>query len=243
MAWKSTHVTWRSRLSGFRCWGSSRSWWKTMPNKPRNSDGTMRRANKPKGLTNRSIIARWVEAETLHLKRLGMGYQAIADHIVGVAQGSQKAFVTVPHEAHFSEDYQISVQAVHRAFRRAIVRLPNAEAAQLRKLDSERLEEMFLSLQAGIRRGDPRSIEVGVKVLAHEAEISGYKSPARVEMTGTRVNVLVQQQAAADAQALANLSRLTLEELREYRRLEAKALGAPDVIEIEAVKMPEAPNE
>jgi len=52
-----------------------------MPNTPRNSDGTMRRANKPKGLTNRSIIARWVEAETLHLKRLGMGYQAIADHL------------------------------------------------------------------------------------------------------------------------------------------------------------------
>jgi hypothetical protein len=33
----------------------------------------MRRANRPKVLTNRSLIARWVEAETLHLKRLGMG--------------------------------------------------------------------------------------------------------------------------------------------------------------------------
>jgi hypothetical protein len=102
---------------------------------------------------------------------------------------------------------------------------------------------MFLSLQAGIRRGDPRSIEVGVKVLAHEAEINGYKAPARVEMTGTSVNVLVQQQAVADAQALADLNRLTLEELREYRRLEAKARGASDMIEIEAVKAPEAPNE
>jgi hypothetical protein len=57
------------------------------------------------------------------------------------------------------------MQAVHRAFRRAIVRLPNAEAAELRKLDSERLEEMFLSLQAGIRQGDPRSVEVAVQVL------------------------------------------------------------------------------
>lgn len=193
-----------------------------MPNKPRNSDGTMRRANNPKRLTNRSIIARWVEAETLHLKRLGMGYQAIADHIVEVAQVRQKAMAPVPQDAQFPEGYQISMQAVHRAFRRAIARLPNAEAAQLRKLDSERLEDMFLSLQAGIRKGDPRSIEVGVKVLAHEAEINGYKAPARVEMTGTHVNLLVQQQAAADAQALADLSRLTLEELREYRRLEAK---------------------
>jgi len=200
----------------------------------------MRRANKPKGLTNRSIIARWVEAETLHLKRLGMGYQAIADHIVEVAQGRQKAMALVPQDAQFPEGYQISMQAIHRAFRRAIVRLPNAEAAELRKLDSERLEEMFLSLQAGIRKGDPRSIEVGVKVLTHKAEMNGYKAPARVDMTGTRVDVLVQQQAAAEAQAIADLNHLTLEELREYRRLEAKARGASDVIENETVQAPEA---
>jgi hypothetical protein len=210
-----------------------------MPNTPRNSDGTIRRANKPEQLTSRSIIARWVEAETLHLKRLGMGYQAIADHIVGVAQGAQKAFVPVPQDAHFPQGYQISVQAVHKAFRRAMVRLPNAEAAELRKLDSERLEEMFLSLQAGIRQGDPRSIEVGVKVLTHKAEMNGYKAPARVDMTGTRLDVLVQQQAAADAQAMADLDRLTLEELRQYRRLEAKARGVSDVIENETVQVPE----
>ena len=210
-----------------------------MPNTPRNSDGTIRRANKPEQLTSRSIIARWVEAETLHLKRLGMGYQAIADHIVGVAQGAQKAFVPVPQDAHFPQGYQISVQAVHKAFRRAMVRLPNAEAAELRKLDSERLEEMFLSLQAGIRQGDPRSIEVGVKVLTHKAEMNGYKAPARIDMTGTRLDVLVQQQAAADAQAMADLDRLTLEELREYRRLEAKARGVSDVIENETVQVPE----
>ena len=214
-----------------------------MRNKPRNSDGTIRGANKPKRLTNRSGIAHWVEAETLHLKRLGMGYQAIAEHITAVAHGDQKAIVPIPQDIQFPEEYRISMQAVHRAFRRAIVRLPNAEAAQLRKLDSERLEDMFLSLQAGIRKGDPRSIEVGVKVLAHQAEMNGYRAPARVEMTGTSVNVLVQQQAAADAQELADFNRLTLEELREYRRLEAKARGVPDMIEIEAVKMPEAPSQ
>src|ERR1700675_1474779 len=95
-----------------------------MRKKPRNSDGTIRRANQPKQLTNRSIIARWVEAETLHLKRLGMGYQSIADHIVEVAQGRRKAMAPVPQDAEFSDGYQISLQAVPRAFRRAIVRLP-----------------------------------------------------------------------------------------------------------------------
>jgi hypothetical protein len=155
-----------------------------MRKKPRNSDGTIRRANKPERLTNRSIIARWIETETLHLKRLGMGYQAIADHITGVAHGDQKPIVPVPQDIEFPEGYRISMQAVHRALRRGIDRLPNAEAVELRKLDTERCEDMFLSLQPGIRKGDPRSVEVGVKVLAHEAEINGYKAPARVEMTG-----------------------------------------------------------
>ena len=155
-----------------------------MRNKPRNSDGTIRQTNKPRLLTNRSIIARWVEAETLHLKRLGMSYQVIADHIVGVAHGQQQAMVLIPEPAPFTEEYGISAQAVHRAFRRGISRLPNTEAEAYRKLDTERCEDMFLSLQSGIRKGDPRSVEVGVKVLAHKAEINGYKAPARVEMTG-----------------------------------------------------------
>ncbi len=201
-----------------------------MPKKPRSSDGTMRRANTPKVLTNRSIIARWVEGETLHLKRLGMSFQAIADHIVEVAHGRQKAMVPVPQEVQFPERYEISMQAVHRAFKRAIDRLPNAEAAELRKLDSERLEEMFLSLQPGIRQGDPRSVQAAVRVLAQNAEINGYKAPARVDITGTRVDLVLQQQAA-DAQALADLDRLTIEELREYQRLEAKAQGASQVLE------------
>lgn len=55
--------------------------------KPRNSDGTIRRANWPKRVTNRSLVARWVETESLRLKVMGMGYQAIADHIERVAQG------------------------------------------------------------------------------------------------------------------------------------------------------------
>jgi hypothetical protein len=186
----------------------------------------MRRADRPKLLTNRSIIARWVEAETLHLKRLGMGYQAIADHIVEVAHGRRKAMVPVPQGVQFPQDYQISMQASHRAFRRAIVRLPNAEAAELRKLDSERLEEMFFSLQAGIRQGDPRSIQAGVRVLVHKAEMKGYKTPARVDTTGRRVDGLVQEQPAPGQEGeQEDLDRLTDAELKHLQCLLEKARG------------------
>jgi hypothetical protein len=210
-----------------------------MSRKPRNSDGTIRRTNKPKLLTNRSRLARWGEAEILLGKRLGMSYQALADHIEGVAQGRRKAMVPVPTDVEFPPGYSFSMQGAHRAFLRGIVRLPNAEAAALRKLDSERLEDMLLSLQPGIRQGDPRSVEVGVKVLIHKAEINGYKAPSRVEMTGgTQVNLLLQQQATIDVRTLADLNRLTVEELREYRRLEAKAQGASDAIDTTAGEPP-----
>jgi hypothetical protein len=155
-----------------------------MRKQPRNSDGTIRRSNQPQRLTIKSITARWVEAETLHLKRLGMSYQAIADHIMGVAHGKQQAVVPLPEHSSFSEDYRISAQAIHRAFQRGLVRLPNGEAAELRKLDNERCEDLYLALQPGMRKGDPRSIEVAVKVLIHKSEINGYKAPAKVEMTG-----------------------------------------------------------
>jgi hypothetical protein len=155
-----------------------------MSRKPRNSDGTIRHTNKPRSLTNRSIVARWVEAETLHLKRVGMSFEMIADHIVAVARGRQQAMVPIPEHAPFAEEYRISSQAVHRAFQRGIARLPNTEAEAYRRLDTERCEDMYLSLQPGIRKGDPRSVEVGVKVLAHKAEINGYQAPAKIEMTG-----------------------------------------------------------
>src|SRR5258708_18970310 len=111
-----------------------------MRQKPRNSDGTIRQTNKARFLTNRSIIARWVEAETLHLKRLGMSYQVIADHIVGVARGPQQAIVPTHEHAPFTADYSISAQAAHRPFQRGIAPLPTTEAEAYCKLYTERCD-------------------------------------------------------------------------------------------------------
>jgi hypothetical protein len=43
-------------------------------------------------------------------------------------------------------------------------------------LDTDRCEEMFLSLSAGIQQGDPQSVRAAVQVLALKAAIKGYKS-------------------------------------------------------------------
>ena len=53
-------------------------------------------------------------------------------------------------------------------------RQPIAEAEVLRKEDTHRCEDMYLHLQRGIISGDPRSIDAGVRVLAHKAKLNGY---------------------------------------------------------------------
>jgi hypothetical protein len=154
-----------------------------MSRSPRNWDGTIRNARQPRKLTPRSILARGVEAGTPHCKQLGMSFQQIADHLMRVARG-ERAMIALPAGIVFGENYRISAQAVHRAFQRALERAPNAEAQQHRKLDTERCEAMFLSLQAKIHQGDTKSIEAGVRILAHKAKINGYVAPSKLEVTG-----------------------------------------------------------
>ena len=43
---------------------------------------------------------------------------------------------------------------------------------------------MFLNLQPGIRKGDVRAIEAGIKILGHSAKINGHAAPQRHELTG-----------------------------------------------------------
>ena len=84
----------------------------------------------------------------------------------------------------FPPDYTISRQGCHKAFRKAIAREPSLELEEFRKLDNARCEEMFMNLQPGIRKGNPRAVEVGMKLLDHAARINGYAAPQRHELTG-----------------------------------------------------------
>src|ERR1700722_7297322 len=152
--------------------------------KKRSADGTFRSARRALRVSERIRIARWVEAQTLRLKWLGLSFDAIAEQITKFGRGEAGATATMPDEVPFPPDYHISRQACCKAFRKAIMREPSLLTEEMRVIDTGRCEDMYLSLQPGIRKGDPRSVEVGVKVFAHEAEINGYKAPARVEMTG-----------------------------------------------------------
>ena len=150
----------------------------------RHPDGTWR--NTRQGITVSDAVrkARWVEAETLSLKRMGLSFDAIAEQIGRIGRGRAQALVEIPAGLTFPPDYTISRQACHKAFKKAIAREPSLELEEFRKLDTERAEEMFMNLQPAIRKGNPRAIEIGVKLLDHTAKIQGYASPQRHELTG-----------------------------------------------------------
>lgn len=150
----------------------------------RQPDGKWRGTRQAVTVSEPVLRARWVEAETIHLKRIGLTFDAIADQITRVGKRQAQAIVSIPDSVTFPPDFQISKQACHKAFRKAIAREPSLAAEEFRKLDSSRCEEMFLNLQPGIRKGNPRSIEAGVKVLRHSAQINGYGAAQRHELTG-----------------------------------------------------------
>jgi hypothetical protein len=149
----------------------------------RNDDGTFR-GKQPKKLTNRSLLARWVETEVVRLKRLGMEFPRIAEQLTLIGRGSAKPITELAADLRFPTDYRISMQACHKAYHKAMRREPALAVEEHRRLDAARCEEMVFALQPGLRRGDPKSVDAAVRALSHKAKLLGLESAKRVEMTG-----------------------------------------------------------
>jgi hypothetical protein len=150
----------------------------------RQPDGTWRNTKQPVVASEAVVKARWIEAETIHLKRMGLSFDAIAEQISRVGRGEAQALVAIPQGATFPADYTISRQACHKAFRKAIAREPALEVEEFRKLDTARSEDLFMNLQPAIHKGNARAIEVGIRLLDHAARINGYNAPQKHELAG-----------------------------------------------------------
>ena len=150
----------------------------------RDSDGAFRNVRSPSKLKAATVRARWVESSTLALKRLGLRFSAIAEQLTRAGRGEHVPMVEIPEGLEFPSDYRISAQACHKAYTKALNREPALKAEAMRREDTDRCEEIFLSLQPGLRKGLPRHAEVAVKVLDHKARINGYASPTQIEVGG-----------------------------------------------------------
>ena len=122
----------------------------------RQPDGRWRNARKALVVSEAVLRARWIEAETISLKRIGLSFDAIAEQISRVGKRQGQPTIAIPDGVTFPADFQISRQACHKAFRKAIAREPSVAAEEFRKLDSARCEDMFMNLQPGIRKGNVR---------------------------------------------------------------------------------------
>lgn len=150
----------------------------------RQADGRWRRPGQPMVVPEAVLRARWVEAETLRLKQMGLSFEAIAEQITRVGLGQAAPLIPLPEGVTFPAGYRITKQACHKAFRKALVREPSLQIEEFRKLDTARTDDLFMNLQPSIRKGNARAIEVGIKVLDHSARINGYAAPQRHELTG-----------------------------------------------------------
>src|SRR5271163_2393282 len=150
----------------------------------RQPSGRWRGARQSVVIPDTVLRARWIEAETIQLKRIGLTFDAIADQITRIGRSQAQPIIASPAGVTFPADFQISRQACHKAFRKTIAREPSLAVDAFRRLDSARCEEMFASLQPGVRKGNPRAVEASVKVLRHLAQLNGYAAPQRHELTG-----------------------------------------------------------
>jgi hypothetical protein len=83
----------------------------------------------------------------------------------------------------FPPGYTINHQRVFELVRQDLDRFPMLEAAALRTLWMSRYEEAWAHLQPGMRKGNARSIEVGMKVAERAAKLAGLDMPTKLAAT------------------------------------------------------------
>src|SRR6185312_7237722 len=118
------------------------------------------------------IRARWIEGEALRQLRFGLTYRQIAAVLTSLARGEMTpatAGIDLPPDVTFPPGYSINHQRVFELVKRALDRFPN--------------EEAWAHLQPGMRKGNPRAIEVGMKVAERAAKLAGLDMPAKFAVT------------------------------------------------------------
>jgi hypothetical protein len=153
----------------------------------RHPDGRFRGKKSPLEVSERILIARWVEKEVIRLKKMGVGsFDTIAELLTKAGRGELVPTVSLPDGVNFPSGYKISKVACYKAYKRRMDREPSFEAREHRQLDITRCEELFFSLQPGIKRGDAKAIEAGVRVLALKAKVIGYEAPTKIELLANK---------------------------------------------------------
>ena len=90
----------------------------------------------------------------------------------------------------------------HKALRRALRRAPVLAAEEMRRLDTDRCEEMYRSLTPSIEQGDSQAVRAAVQVLALKAGINGYKSSEMEARVSARAELVFSLKRGPDGEPI-----------------------------------------
>jgi hypothetical protein len=123
----------------------------------------------------------WIEKEVFALKTMGLPFEKIQDVVPRAASREIPSRVPLP-DAEIPLGFSLSLEEVHEAFKRGIAREPKLTNEEWVAVDNRRSEDSILSLQVGIRDGDPEAIDAATRVREHSARINGLIVPPSLRL-------------------------------------------------------------
>ena len=128
-------------------------------------------------------IALWVQGEAYRMVIAGMTQREIAQVITEMGRGLRPGRL---EGVEYPPDYRISQQAVTLAFRRYCQRNPVPGIAEMRRIDTQRCDDIYRSMLPMIRaggRGSALAADAATRAIAHKARINGMDAPIKIAAT------------------------------------------------------------
>jgi len=138
----------------------------------------------------RKGIALWLEAQAFRLTVGGLSQKQIAQVVTEMGRGIRPGRL---EGIEYPPDYGVTDVGVLKAFRRYCQRNPVPGLAELRRVDTQRCEDIFRSLLPTIAKGGREgaiAADAAVRALAHKARINGLEAPVKVRATDAQGRTL-----------------------------------------------------
>ena len=82
-------------------------------------------------------------------------------------------------EADIARRYGVSQQAVSKVILKYLRDLPKQQATELRQIEAERLDALWVAVAPAAARGEPRAVDAAVRISERRAKLLGLDMPTR----------------------------------------------------------------
>jgi len=91
--------------------------------------------------------------------------------------------------------FDVSDSTIQRILKRQLSSYRDTNIKEINEMvniEEARLDEMYKALQPRIERGEPRAIEMGIKISERRARMLDLDSAQKLELSGSIVNIVVE---------------------------------------------------